>query len=235
MAATVLNPRASIRIAHHGAEAQPIIIIDDVLAAVEGWRDLAARVRYERIGPYYPGVRAAVPREAAAAMRAELTGPIGAAFDLEPVPPVLECFFSILTTPPEALAPIQRLPHVDGLERDRIAILIYLSGAGQGGTAFYRQRATGSETVDEARFPAFQAALSTGAAEHGLPPAAYIAGDTALYEQVACYEARPNRALVYRSHALHCAAIAPGTPLPADPAHGRLTINSFLFDPASKG
>ena len=60
-------------------------------------------------------------------------------------------------------------------------------------------------------------------------PAAYIAGDTPLYEQIAAYEARPNRALIYRSHALHCAAIPAWAALPADPASGRLSVNAFLF------
>jgi Family of unknown function (DUF6445) len=163
-------------------------------------------------------------------MREALAGPIGETFGLDPVPPVLEAYFSIVTTPPEALAPIQRLPHFDGLEAERIAILVYLSGAEQGGTAFYRQRATGFETVDCERFPAFEAALKAGVADHGLPAPSYIAGDTPLYEQIANYEARPNRALIYRGHSLHCAAIPAGVELPADPACGRLSINSFLFD-----
>ena len=226
----MLNPQARIETVRQGNEAQPVIVIDDVLAAPERWREAAARAEYGRIGAYYPGLRAHVPEAAAAEMREALAAPIGEAFGLDPVPPLLECFFSIVTTPPQALAPIQRLPHVDGLEPDRIAILVYLSGAEQGGTAFYRQRATGFETVDAERYPAFQAALSAGVAEHGLPPPAYIAGDTPLYEQIAAYEARPNRALIYRSHMLHCAAIPPGADLPADAASGRLSINSFLFD-----
>lgn len=233
MAAKMLNPQAAIRLARQGDEAQPVIVIDDMLAEPGRWREVAARARYGRIGPYYPGLRAAVPAEAAEAMRAELADAIGEAFALDPVPPMLETYFSIVTTPPEALAPIQRLPHVDGLEPDRIAILVYLSGESQGGTAFYRQRATGFETVDAVRFPAFEAALKAGVAGHGLPPPAYIAGDTPLYEQIASYEARPNRALVYRGHTLHCAAIPPGTPLPADPVRGRLSINGFLFQPRS--
>jgi hypothetical protein len=228
----MLNPRATVRIARQGDEAQPVIVIDDMLAAPDRWRQLAERSRYGRIGPHYPGLRAAVPAADAAAMREELAGLIGATFGL-PAPPVLETYFSIVTTPPAALAPIQRLPHFDGFEAERIAILVYLSGAEQGGTAFYRQRATGFETVDAARFPAFQAALAAGVAEHGLPPAAYIAGDTPIYERIASYEARPNRALIYRGHTLHCAAIPAGVPLPADPALGRLSINSFLFDPGT--
>jgi uncharacterized protein DUF6445 len=233
-AATLLNPQATIRVERQGDEAQPVIVIDDMLAAPERWREVAARARYGRIGPYYPGLRANVPAAAAAAIREELAGQIGETFGLEPVPPVLETFFSIVTTPPAALAPIQRLPHFDGLEPERIAILIFLSGASQGGTAFYRQRATGFETVDAARFPAFEAALEAGVAEHGLPATAYIAGDTPLYERIARYEARPNRALIYRGHTLHCAAILPGAELPPDPLRGRLSINSFLFDPAGR-
>lgn len=226
---TLINPQAAIRVEHQGHERQPVIVIDDMLAEPERWRTAAAAARYGRIGPHYPGVRAHVDAGDARAMRDELAGVIGDAFGLDPVPPVLECFFSIVTTPPQALAPIQRLPHVDGLEPDRIAILVYLSGAEQGGTAFYRQRATGFETVDGPRFPAFEAALRAGVAEHGLPPPAYIAGDTPLYEQIAAYEARSNRALIYRSHALHCAAIPAGIALPADPARGRLSVNAFLF------
>jgi hypothetical protein len=190
---------------------------------------VAARAGYGRIGPYYPGLRAPVLPAAAAALRDELAEAIAETFGLDPVPPVLECYFSIVTTPPAGLAPIQRLPHFDGVEPERIAILVYLSAPRQGGTAFYRHRATGFETVDATRFPAFEAALKAGVAEHGLPPAAYIAGDTPLYEQIARYEARPNRALVYRGHTLHCAAIPPEADLPADPRRGRLSINAFLF------
>jgi Family of unknown function (DUF6445) len=230
----VLNPEADIRIVRQGREQEPVIVIDDMLAAPDEWRGLAARLRYGQIGPFYPGIRALVPEAAAAAMRAELEDSIARTFGLNPVPPLFECYFSVVTTPPEALAPIQRLPHVDGVEQDRIAILIYLSGQAMGGTAFYRQRATGFETLDEERYPRFEAALRAGVAEHGMPPPAYIAGDTPLYEQIATYEARPNRALVYRSCALHCAEIPQGTALPANPAEGRLTINSFLFDPHAR-
>lgn len=230
--ATVLNPQATIRVVRQGKEAQPVIVIDDMLAVPDTWRYLAAQARYGQYGPYYPGLRAIVPAAASGAMRDELAGLIGETFELDPVPPVAECFFSIVTTPADALAPIQRLPHIDGLERERIAILIYLSGPSQGGTAFYRQRATGFETVDAGRRPAFEAALNSGIAEHGLPPPAYIAGDTPIYDQIASYEARPNRALIYRSHSLHCAAIPAGIDLPADAVRGRLSINSFLFAPA---
>ena len=226
----ILNPAAQVSVVQQGEERQPVIVIDEVLADREHWRELAAQAEYGRIGAHYPGIRALFPEDASQALRTELEPLLGRVFEMDPVPPVFECYYSIVTTQPEALAPIQRLPHVDGLERDRIAILIYLSGGEVGGTAFYRQRATGFETLDRERFPAFKAALEAGVAEHGLPPAAYISGDTPLYQQIARYEARPNRALIYRSRALHCGDIVPGAQLAADPVKGRLTINSFLFD-----
>ncbi len=224
-----LNPARQVRVEAIGHERQPVVVIDDCLADFEGWRASAAGERFVPIGPYYPGVRAHVERGLAEALRAALVPVVKEAFALDPVPPLVDCFYSIVTTPPTTLAPIQRLPHIDGLEPDRLAILIYLSGESQGGTAFFRQRATGYETVDAARFPSFEAALHQGVSANGLPPAAYIAGDTPLYEQVAEVEARPNRAIIYRSHLLHCARIPSSVPLSSDPRKGRLTVNAFLF------
>ena len=231
MAGAVLNREGKTELLRHGREQQPILVIDDMLADPEVWREEAARRHFRQIGPHYPGLRAPVAETIATAMRDELEPLLAETFELNPVPPLLECYFSIVTTPPNALAPIQRLPHVDGLERDRIAILIFLSGVEAGGTAFYRQRSTGFETLDRERFPRFEAELRAGVAQHGLPEAAYISGNTPLYERIASYEARPNRALIYRSRSLHCAEIAPNASLAADPLRGRLTINSFLFDP----
>ncbi len=228
MTGSLVNPLAAIEIVRQGRERQPVIVIDDMLSQPDLWRQVAARARFAPIRPFHPGVSVPVPSRLAVQLRDELAPLIGETFALDPVPPAGDCFLSMVTTPPEALAPIQRLPHVDGLERDRIAILVYLSGAEKGGTAFFRQRATGFETVDAERRAAFEAALDAGLAEHGQPPAGYIAGDTALYDLVATHEARPNRGLIYRSHALHSAAVAPGADLPEDPLTGRLSLNAML-------
>ena len=225
---SLLDPAARIEVVRQGRERQPVIVIDDMLAEPDLWRHVAARARFDPIRPFHPGVSAEIPARLARQLRDELEPLIGATFALDPVPPAGRSFLSLVTTPAEALAPIQRLPHVDGLEADRIAILVYLSGADKGGTAFYRQRSTGFETVDPERRADFEAALEAGLAEHGEPPAGYMSGDTPLYEEIAVYEARPNRGLVYRGHALHSAAIPPGAPLPADGATGRLTLNAFL-------
>lgn len=225
---SLVNPRATVAVERQGREAQPVVVVDDILSQPDLWRHIAARAVFGPIRPYHPGVSAVVPARLSGQLRDELAPLIGETFGLDPVPPASSCFLSLVTTPPEALTQIQRLPHVDGLERDRIAILIYLGGADKGGTAFFRQRATGFETVDAERLPAFEAALDSGLAELGEPPAGYIDGDTELFERVALYEARANRGLIYRGHSLHSAAIAPGAELAEDGARGRLTINALL-------
>jgi hypothetical protein len=225
----MLNRDADVKVLPQGRESAPVIVIDDCLASPDDWIALARESQYQPMGPYYPGVRAVVPSGRAAVVREQLAGLMRQIFALTDVPPVLETFFSLVTTPPAALAPIQRLPHFDGVEDDRFAVLIFLSGTQGSGTAFYRHRTTGFESVTASRLPSYEAHLQADVTRHGLPPPSYIAGDTPLFEQVACYEARPNRALIYRSNLLHCAWIGEDAPLSADPAQGRLTVNSFLF------
>jgi hypothetical protein len=226
----LINPAARVDVARLGRERQPVIVLDDMLSQPDLWRHVAARAVFAPIRPFHPGVSAVVPARLGSQLRDELAPLIAATFGLDPVPPAYSCFLSLVTTPPEALTRVQRLPHVDGLERERIAILIYLAGADKGGTAFFRQRATGFETVDAQRRAAFEAALDAGLDEHGEPPPGYLDGDTELYECIARYEARPNRGLIYRGHSLHSAAIAPGAELPQDGAKGRLTLNAFLSE-----
>ncbi len=230
MSESLINPRATIEVVRQGRERQPVIVVDDILSQPDPWRHVAARAVFAPIRPFHPGVSAVVPMRLASQLRSELAPLIGETFGLDPVPPASMCFLSLVTTPAEALTRIQRLPHVDGLEPERIAILVYLAGAEKGGTAFFRQRSTGFETVDADRLPAFEAALDAGLAEHGEPPPGYMDGDSALYERIALYEARANRGLIYRGHTLHSAAIAPGAELPEDGANGRLTLNTLLSD-----
>jgi hypothetical protein len=141
---------------------------------------------------------------------------------------VNRALYSIATTPSAELILPQRIPHIDGVEDGRIAIIHYLSHEAYGGTAFYRHRSTGFETVDAARHPGYVAALIEDFAAHGQPAPAYIQGDTAVFEAIARYDAVFNRALIYRSNLLHCAVLPNDTPLPADVRSGRLTVASFL-------
>ena len=213
-----------------GEEQRPLLTIDNFWHDPDALREDAASLRMAPIGPHYPGVRAEVPPRLAETMRRRIAPLLAEHFDLDPAPAVSEAYYSLVTTAPADLAPIQRLPHFDGVEPRRIAVLLFLGHGEQGGTAFYRQRATRFESVDSSRLDRFRTELEAGVQTHGMPEASYIAGDTALYERVAVQPACFNRALVYAGNTLHCAYLPPEVTLSPDPLVGRLTLNLFLFD-----
>ena len=218
---------AAMRVERIGEEAEPVVIIDGFAPDPAMFAEDAAFLGFRRIGEHYPGIRAEVPAAMIQPLLERLGTVIAQVFASDEST-VIDAFYSLVTTPPSALAPIQRLPHVDGVEPGRLALLHYLSAEPSGGTAFYRHRSTGFETIDAGRLESYNRALAADIAREGLPDAAYIGADTALFEQTLAVAARYNRAILYRSHVLHCAVIAEGAALTTDPATGRFTVNTFL-------
>jgi len=211
---------------HIGRERQPLVVIDGFAPDPDALRAAAIATAFEPAIHLYPGIRAPLPANylpdqlpVIAEILAEVFGQPGAA--------VIDASFSIVTTPPGKLSIGQRLPHCDAFARGRIALVHYLSEGG-GGTAFYRHRSTGFETVDEARAPIYSGQLDAELRHAAAPPQGYIDGDTPLFERTMRAEARYNRALIYRSFVLHSGAIAPDAALSPDPASGRLTVTGFL-------
>jgi hypothetical protein len=211
-----------------GNEGNPLLVVDQAVADPALVRAIAARHSYRPIGPHYPGIRAAVSAEIAMPLVAPLANLLQQAFALATPPAFGECFLSIVTTPPQDLAPIQRLPHFDGVESERLAVLLYLDPAQDSGTAFFRQRSTGFESVTSDRFATYEANLRADTARHGLPDAGYIGADSPLFEQIALVQGQFNRMVIYRGNQLHCASLPPAFALLADPLLGRLTLNLFL-------
>lgn len=211
-----------------GREGQPLVVIDGFAPDPDALRAVAVTSRFEPAGQHYPGVRAPLPPHYMLRRRPVIATLLRDVFGYHRSMRVLDASFSIVTTPPEALSTEQRLPHVDAVAPSRIALVHYLSTQSEEGTAFYRHRSTGFETIDEARASVYFARLNRELREGGAPPAAYIADDTPLFEQIVRIEARYNRALIYRSALLHSGAISPAATLCADPTSGRLTVTAFL-------
>lgn len=223
-----LNANARIATRHFGEERQPLIEVDDALVDVDLVIEIAARHRFTQHGEFYPGVRAPVSEAISMPLVEPLLPRIAEEFALARMPRYRECYLSLVTQPPSGLAPIQRLPHFDGVEDERIAVLLYLDRAERGGTGFYRQRATGFESVDATRLESYRSKLEQGIDKVGLPAASYISGDTELFEHVHRIEGRFNAMAIYRGNTLHCADL-PGDFAPdLDPRTGRLTLNLFL-------
>jgi len=138
------------------------------------------------------------------------------------------CHYSLVTNPPESLAFLQRIPHIDSIAANGLASVHYLFRGDWGGTAFYRHRKTGFETIDEARLNEYSRALQQEEAEADAPKTGYIDGDTALFEQIARVDGLFNRLVVYRRNSLHSGSIDSARVPPPDPTTGRLSINTFI-------
>jgi hypothetical protein len=209
-----------------GNEAEPLIIIDGFASDPDELRMAAAAAAFVSAGQHYPGIRAGLPDTYLRDQLPLVARALGREFGPCRRIRVVDAQFSIVTIAPDALDIRQRLPHVDAYGRDRIALIHYLSPTNRDGTAFFRHRETGFETIDETRAPAFFSQLGSDVA--AMPPQGYIADDTALFERTALVDAAYNRALLYRSYVLHSGAIAGDAVLSPDPALGRLTVTAFL-------
>ena len=217
----------SVAVDRHGNEGFPIVVIDNFAAAPERFIDDAECLGFCPMGEHYPGLRAHVPRRLLAPLVAGLA-PIIADIFGSPAVSIEDALYSLVTVAAADLTPIQRLPHFDGVESDRLALLHYLSPTAAGGTAFYRHRSTGFESLSAARLPAYRRALDADLQQYGLPVPSYIAGDTAIYERIGSVAGLFNRAVLYRGNLLHCADISADTQLVTHVRSGRFTVNTFL-------
>ena len=211
-----------------GQEAQPIAIIDGFHPDPDALRLAAARAAFEPGRNHYPGIRATLPGDYFDRVRPALTTALKGVFGLAGDVALIDASFSIVTHPPETLSVQQRLPHMDAVDLNRIALVQYVDPAGGDGTAFFRHRSTGYETIDAMRSERYLMTLNAELRQGGAPPASYVTGSTPLFERIAQVDARYNRAVLYRSALLHSGAIAPDAVLSDDPTRGRLTVTAFL-------
>lgn len=229
-AAIVLNKQAKVECQIIGSEQTPLLIIDDLLNDSHWLQQQALAGDYQADpANFYPGIRCQTPASYQQALTALLPllqrvyAPQAQQLRL------LTSAFSLASTPAEQLKPIQMLPHFDTVEPLQLAMVHYLCDASHGGTAFYRHQSTGFERIDAARLPSYATLLkqqAMAARLHENP--SYISGDTELFQQIAKVEARVNRAIIYPGNFLHSGDIRQIGANAADPAHGRLTISSFL-------
>jgi hypothetical protein len=211
-----------------GNEREPVAVVENFASDPDVLRVEAGRKVFKCSEDYYPGLKAPVSETYLAAQHALLATVLREVFGIAGNVSVLDVRYAMVTTPAAELTLQQRIPHVDGLEPDRIALIHYLVPEGCDGTAFYRHRSTKFETIDQARSQRYFASLNEDLRMHGHPPPAYLAGETSIFEQIGRFAGDYNRALIYRGRLLHCGAIGEGSALPEDPEIGRLTITGFF-------
>jgi len=225
-----LHPGIQMRRLEIGRERLPLLVIDNVVEDAERLVKRAVSRQFAPTTRFFPGVRAEAPLSYQHLIASRLRDALVECFNLRAKSFRFSmCHFSLVTTPPQQLVPIQRVPHVDSLASDGLASIHYLFKNGFDGTAFYRHRQTGFESVDESRANVY---FRLQEAERERMPAGtgYINGDTDEFEQIGRGEAVFNRMLIYRRNMLHSGCIGRDFVPDANPLTGRLSINSF-FDP----
>ena len=212
-----------------GREQAPLVVIDSLVADADELVNIAATKMFGDVVSYYPGVRSKVPLTYQRFVIDQFREVFADYFGLSAnVVRFTACHFSLVTTPPEKLAHLQSIPHIDSTAASELAFVHYLFKSDLGGTSFYRHRATGFEYIDDARAPEYWRVVEEEKAGPHSPVAGYIHGDTPLYEQVGHQDGVFNRMLIYRRNSLHSGALGPNFVPDLNPRTGRLSVNGFL-------
>lgn len=229
-----ISRELTVRTITVGDERQPVIVIDNAMRDPQGLVEFAAtRVRFRRLksdANYYPGVRAQVPQPYLASLYGVIKPLMRDTFGF-PIDGCVKanCSFSIATMPPQRLNLFQRMAHFDTVDGRQLAVLHYLCDATHGGTAFYRHRETGYESITQGRLARYLEQLQSDIDIKGPPPAQYLSGSDERFEQIASIDASFNRVLIYRSQMLHSGSVSPACGYRDDPRTGRLTANAFFY------
>lgn len=217
-----------VQIHRFGTEREPVVQIDGFSGRPDELLSRGRAAQFQPGGASYPGLRAWCEPDYLDERRDLLYAVLQQVFGFRKGVSLDMSTYSIVTLAPDSLAPLQRIPHYDHAAGEVIAIMHYLLGPESGGTAFYRHRRTGFETIDESRVDAYRAGLAADEREHGMPAAQYHVGNSDWFEEIGRIEAAPDRMAIYRGRLLHSGVIPDAAALSDDPATGRLTINMFL-------
>ena len=218
-----------------GREKTPLLVIDNFIAHAEQLVDYCAALgKLEKIDTFYPGIRMQAPDMYVHTLYQYLGVLLEHAFDL-PLNQIQgsKALFSMVTTPPEQLSPKQRLPHIDSFETGDLACVHYLCSPEMGGTALYRHKSTGFETIDASQIDHYNETLIKEGALQS-EDITYMHGANKYFDQIADIGAVFNRLIIYPSNILHSGTISPNCVLDADPRKGRLTLNTFIYRKRSR-
>lgn len=210
-----------------------VVVIDDFLPNPERILEIADAMRPfpEERDFYYPGVRRYFEDEDTAALLymdelikncipifRDIYGANGLSLG--------SIGFSVVTTPPEELKPIQCSPHFDSNNINDIAILHYLNPLEKGGTAFFRHKATGLEFISSNNRSLYR---NQRELESNRPnPKKYILGSNEHFDEIARFENKFNRVLVYQGAILHSGIIEDDFQFSLEPPDWRLTTTCFV-------
>lgn len=224
----VAYQQGDLTIHQFGQEREPVVQIDNFSGIAADLLKAGQMAQYQPAGASYPGIRAWCEPSYLDRQRPLMMQVMNKVFGFTKGVSCEVSTFSVVTLAPEDLSPLQRLPHYDHAQGQLVAVMHYLQGPESGGTAYYRHKRSGFETVSPEREAAYGAALAEDEREYGMPDAEYYHGTGDRFELIGEIEAKPDRLVLYRGRLLHSGVIPDPAALSTDPAKGRLTINMFL-------
>lgn len=224
-----LHPQFRYHIDHIGNEKTPVLVVDNFIDGAEALLGFAVKFGEFRDGTdFYPGIQSKVPEFYSLALQTYLGKIICDTFNLNPSQiSHSQSMYSMVLTPPVRLAPPQARPHTDTNKKNKFACVHYLCTPEKGGTSLYRHKATGFESLSEARMDEYAKHLEEETKDISWQKK-YINGSNQYYEEIGRYEANFNRLIMYPGDALHSASIPENFQFFPNPKIGRLTLNSFI-------
>ena len=228
-----INPITNVKTILIGKEKHRLLIIDDFAADPKSLVDYACNeTDFIHVKPpenFYPGIVGQLPKQYSLNLYDALQPLISKKFDQQMNDQSRKYgAFSITTLKPGQLHPLMCIPHVDTVDQNQLAILLYLCDDTHGGTSFFKHRQTGYESLDKQRMAEYKESCLKHFATNGQPSQNYILDDTLLFKKINSVNAKFNRLVIYHSHILHSGNININTGLPSSPGKGRLTANSFI-------
>jgi hypothetical protein len=215
-----------------GQSGSHVVVIDDFLEPAQAVVEAAAQLAPfpPETGTAYPGLRRQIgPNDAISGYvlhALQSLSPVLRDYFQAAYFAVTEASFSLVTTRPEALRGVQRVPHIDNDDPSLIAILHHLHDIPGTGTAFYRHIASGMERPDPAHPGHLRSLLQAEATR--TEGQGFADASTEAFEQIFYVEGRFNRLVMYQGCLLHSGIIPPGFTFSDDPRRGRLTANMFV-------
>lgn len=124
-----------IRVERLGSEGSPVVIVENFAPDPDALAALAETLTFEKMGEFYPGMRARVPPSYFASTAGLTAAVIRKVFKSRDSARVDRALYSIATTPSADLTLAQRIPHIDSVDDGAIAIVHYLTRHDFGGAA----------------------------------------------------------------------------------------------------
>lgn len=227
----IINRQAKPSFGQVGNQKIPVLIMDQLLEDLDSslLSDID-KLTFDQFDTYYPGIRAELPEQYIATVAIAMMPLIRQMYS---IPSNLNMefypsYYSLVTKQPDELSTLQSVPHIDGTQEHRYALIHYLNPSPHGGTAFYRHKPTGYERITEQQKDKFWDSFDDYHNNNGEPTANYIDSSTEHFDKIGEVPYEQNRLVLYPGNLLHSGSIIHDQDIDANPVTGRLTANIFL-------